>query len=93
VNDEVTLLTRFGFFLGVGTMGVIAGLGLGSKQPNKLALLVGVGSLGYANHLNEVVKLEAGVAKGFERSYQQARAKLPSIPFKASLPQARFTFG
>jgi hypothetical protein len=47
--------TRSAFFFGMGVMGVLAGFGLGGTHPNKLALLIGAGSLFYANHLTPLV--------------------------------------
>lgn len=67
--------TQAAFYYGLGAMGVLAGLGLGSKCPNKVALLVGVGSLFYANHLSPV--LEIGARPELTESYQQARRRLP----------------
>ena len=46
------------YALGVGTMGVIAGLGIGGR-PNTLALLVGVGSLFYANSLSGMIGVQS----------------------------------
>jgi len=91
--NETTLLTRFGFFLGVGTMGVISGLGVGSKQPNKLALLVGVGSLVYANTLNQVVELRPGISEGIQRDVRSIRGRVPSVPFRGRpQDQAQFRY-
>jgi hypothetical protein len=61
------------YALGVGTMGVIAGFGIGGK-PNTLALLVGVGSLAYANYLSNLVQIQASprIARRARHVRQQA---------------------
>ncbi len=87
----MTTMTKFGFFLGIGTMGTIAGLGVGSKSPNKLALLVGLGSLVYANQLNQVVQFRPGVTQGIESDLQSVRGRIPSIP-QGVPAQAQFRY-
>lgn len=88
--DATTRFTRFGFFLGAGTVGVLAGLGLGSKEPNKLALVVGVGSLVYANYLNPVVKLEPAAEAQFRSTVKEARGRMPSAPSLPNFPEVPF---
>jgi hypothetical protein len=65
------------YALGIGTMGVIAGLGLGGK-PNTLVLLVGVGSLFYANYQANLVKITP--SRGVRESAHDLRRRVPAFP-------------
>ena len=53
----MNLTNDAGFFFGAGLMGVIAGVGCGSKSPNKWALIFGLGALYRANTLNPLVDI------------------------------------
>jgi hypothetical protein len=75
------------YALGIGTMGVIGGLGLGGK-PNTLILLVGIGSLIYANVLAKLV--DVSPRGGVSRSITEFRERLPSLPRRAPAPRASF---
>ena len=92
--DESVRIGRAAFFLGIGVMGGICGLGLGSKEPNKLALMVSAGSLIYANYLNPVFKPEPAVARQFTQVAEDVRRKIPFTGGRAQAPRAdvRFTF-
>jgi hypothetical protein len=46
-----------GFFFGAGIMGLATGLGLGSKSPNKWALLIGLAALYRANVLYPILDI------------------------------------
>ena len=63
-----------GFFFGAGLMGVAAGLGFGSKSPNKWALLLGLGALYRANTLNPVVDISP------RQEFYDALPDAPSFP-------------
>jgi hypothetical protein len=76
----VNLQNDPGFFFGAGLMGVAAGLGFGSKSPNKWALLLGLGALWRANKLNPVVDITPR-----PEFYEQ----LPDVPSLPSLPTAQ----
>lgn len=68
---------RAAFFLGAGIMGVGSGLGIGGTAPNKWALLIGVGSLLYANELYPMVDWKAR---------PELSENLPSLPDLPSVP-------
>jgi hypothetical protein len=68
------------FFFGVGVMGVLAGFGFGSTATNKVALLVGAGSLAYANYLAPMVDVSPRAE--LTESWQESVPSIPSIPFK-----------
>jgi len=69
--------TKAAFFYGMGIMGAIAGVGLGSTAPNKVALLLGLGSLWYANTLNPVVDVTP--RPELQESIDQARSRIPFV--------------
>ena len=63
-----------GFFFGAGLMGVAAGLGFGSKSPNKWALILGLAALYRANTLNPVVDITP------RDSFYESLPEVPSFP-------------
>jgi hypothetical protein len=69
-----------GFFFGAGLMGVAAGLGFGSKSPNKWALILGLGALYRANTLHPVVDITPR-----PEFYDQ----LPDVPSLPSIPSVQ----
>lgn len=93
--DENVRIGRAAFFLGVGVMGAIAGMGIGSKSPNKLALLISAGSLIYANHLNPVFKPDPHVQEQFRQVGEDVRRQVPSFGQERAAPggtEVRFRF-
>lgn len=84
--------TKAAFFYGAGIMGAIAGVGLGGSSPNKGALLLGIGSLLYANHLNPVVDVRP--RPELQESIDDARGRVPFIGREPPAPRAvTFEFG
>lgn len=72
------------FFFGAGLMGVLAGFGIGSKSPNKWALLLGAAALFRANQLHPIVDITPR-----EEFYQQ----LPDAPSLPSVQDVRSQVG
>lgn len=71
------------FFFGAGLMGIFAGLGFGSTASNKWALLLGAGSLFYANSLYPVV--DVAPRQELTDVYESAKARArQSLPFTVS---------
>ncbi len=94
--NDTEVVAKASFLLGVGVMGLLAGLGVGGKSPNKAALVVGAGALVYANYLNPVLKTDPFVAEQFNSSYQSARAAAPAVTQWAppdSRADVTFSFG
>jgi len=89
MNDDTT--QRAAFFFGMGIMGVLAGFGFGSKAPNKLALLIGAGSLFYANYLTPMVEFQA--SPELQESWEDLPRQIPSIPTPSWPSGAKVTFG
>ena len=79
---------RASFFFGMGVMGVLAGFGLGSKAPNKLALLLGAGSLFYANHL--VPMIEFTPRPELSEAWEETMPSMPSMPSLPSTPSGNW---
>ena len=73
-----------GFFFGVGLMGVLTGFGIGSKAPNKWALLLGAAALFRANQLYPIIDITPR-----EEFYQQ----LPNVPSLPTFQDVRSQVG
>lgn len=82
--------TKAAFYYGLGIMGVIAGVGWGSTANNKVALVTGIGSLLYANHLHPVVDVRP--RPELQESIDEARGQIPFVGRRSEPRAVTFDF-